>query len=67
MVTDWSASAGLIRAEKMPRKKSHPMSAIEKGVTSQFTNRVTSKLRGWRPAVRMEAKSPFIIMGVLIS
>src|SRR3990172_12364107 len=31
----WSASAGVIQAEKMWRKKTHPISAMENGFTSQ--------------------------------
>ncbi len=63
----WSASAGLIQAEKMWRKNSQPMSAIEKGLTSQFTNSVTSSPRGFSWTCRRAPKSTFIIIGMIIS
>ena len=43
------------------------MSAIENGFTSQFTNSVTSSPRGRLPTLRMEVKSTFIIIGMIIS
>ena len=42
----WSASAGVIHALKTWRKNTQPISAIENGLTSQFTNSVTSSPRG---------------------
>lgn len=41
--------------------------AIEKGFTSQFTNRVTTKPIGRSPTLRTARKSTFIIMGIIIS
>ena len=40
---------------------------MENGLTSQFTARVTARPAGLRPTFRMEVKSTFIIMGVIIS
>ena len=40
---------------------------MEKGLTSQFTARVTARPAGLRPTFRMAVKSTFIIMGVIIS
>ena len=43
------------------------MTAIENGFTSQFTNSVTNRPRGRRPTLRIDPKSTFIIIGVIIS
>ena len=40
---------------------------MENGFTSQFTNSVTISPRGLLPTLRMEAKSTFIIIGMIIS
>jgi hypothetical protein len=40
---------------------------MEKGLTIQFTNKVTSSPLGRRPTSRIEAKSTFIIMGMIMS
>ena len=63
----WSASAVEIQGLNRTRKKTHAMSAIENGLTSQFTNSVTSRPRGRRPTLRIAPKSTFIIIGVIIS
>ncbi len=63
----WFASPGPIQFEKSTRKNSHPMSAIEKGFTSQFTNSVTRSPRGRRPTFRTAVKSTFIIIGMIMS
>ena len=51
----------------MCRKKSQARNAIENGLTTQFTNKVTSKPRGLCPTRRIDAKSTFIIMGTIMS
>ena len=40
---------------------------MENGFTSQFTASVTASPAGRRPTLRMDVKSTFIIMGVIIS
>jgi hypothetical protein len=63
----WSASAGEIHGLKSRRKNTHAISAIENGLTSQFTKSVTKRPRGRRPTLRIAPKSTFITMGVIIS
>jgi len=63
----WSASAGETQCANTYRKNSHAISAIENGFTSQLTNSVTSNPRGRFPTFLMEAKSTFIIMGMIIN
>ena len=63
----WSASAARDPRAKTRRKKSQARNAIEKGFTSQLTASVTARPAGLRPTLRMEAKSTFIIIGVIIS
>ena len=63
----WSASAGVMKAAKTIRKKIQASSAMEKGLTIQFTSRVTNRPAGRRPTFFTAEKSTFIIMGVIIS
>jgi hypothetical protein len=63
----WSASAGLMKAENTSRKKTHARSAIENGLTIQFTSTVTMSPAGRLPTFRTAEKSTFIIIGVIIS
>src|SRR5512139_2658436 len=63
----WSASPGEIHGLNTYRKKAHAIAAIENGFTSQFTNSVTNSPRGRRPTLRIDPKSTFIIIGVIIS
>src|SRR5688572_28602675 len=63
----WSASADEIQGLKTDRKNNHAVAAIENGFTSQFTNSVTNRPRGLRPTSRIDPKSTFIIIGVIIS
>jgi len=63
----WSASLGLMNDAKTNRKKPHANSAIEKGLTTQFTNSVIMSPAGFRPTFLTEEKSTFIIIGVIIS
>ena len=51
----------------MCRKNTQEIRAIEKGFTSQFTNKVTSSPRGFSRTLKMDAKSTFIIIGMIIS
>src|SRR4029077_2799679 len=63
----WSASPGVTQAAKRYRKNSHAKRAIEKGFTSQLTTKVTVRPFGRLPTLRTEAKSTFIIIGMIIS
>ena len=63
----WSASAGEIQRLNTYRKNNQAIAAIENGFTSQFTNSVTNRPRGRRPTLRIDPKSTFIIIGVIIS
>ena len=63
----WSASAGAIHGLKTYLKNNQAMAAIENGFTSQFTNSVTNRPSGRRPTLRIDPKSTFIIIGVIIS
>ena len=63
----WSASAGVMKAEKTKRKNTHASSAIENGFTTQLMNSVTSRPVGRRPTFLTEEKSTFIIIGVIMS
>jgi len=47
----------------MRRKKSHPMNAMENGLTSQFTKRVTINPLGFLPTWTIEPKSTLSIIG----
>lgn len=62
-----SASAGEIQAAKTYRKNTQAKNAMEKGFTTQFTNRVISRPTGRLPTSRTEANSTFIIIGTIIS
>jgi len=63
----WSASAGMIQAAKTCPKNSPARRAMENGLTSQLTRRVTNSPRGRFPTFRTDAKSTFIIIGMIIS
>ena len=63
----WSASTGVTQAAKRNRKNSHAKKAIENGFTSQLTTKVTARPFGRLPTLRTEAKSTFIIIGMIIS
>ena len=49
------------------RKNTHEIRAIENGLTSQFTKRVTASPRGFLPTSRMAPKSTLIIIGMIMS
>lgn len=55
-------SAGIHPANSFV-KNSQPRKAIENGLTSQFTKRVTNRPVGRRPTPRIDAKSIFSIIG----
>ena len=63
----WSASCGLMKAEKTGRKKTHARAATENDFTIQFTTSSTIKPAGRRLTLRTAEKSTFIIIGVIIS
>jgi hypothetical protein len=56
-----------MKAEKMMRKKAQARSAVEKGFTTQLTNKVTSRPAGRRRTFFTDEKSTFIIIGVIIN
>ncbi len=51
----------------MPRKNSQARNAMEKGFTTQLTNSVINNPVGFLPTSRTDAKSTFIIMGMIMS
>jgi hypothetical protein len=57
------ASSGPIQGVKTWRKNSQPSSAIENGLTSQFTTSVTARPPGRFPTPRIDAKSIRSIIG----
>src|SRR6185295_5504903 len=63
----WSASPGVTQAEKTYRKNNHAKKAIENGFTSQLITKVTARPFGRLPTLRTDAKSTFIIIGMIIS
>ncbi len=63
----WSASAAPIQGARISRKETQAIAAIEKGLTSQLTRRVTSSTVGRVPTRRTDARSTFIIIGTIMS
>ena len=51
----------------MTRKNSQARNVMERGLTIQLTKSVTIKPRRWGPSFRMEPKSTFIIIGIIIN